>query len=76
MGRCNLTGKEQIDVHVQEMYQTQKIVNPSRSLLDNCASPGLFISEFQLPSGLLIVHPGLGTAILCMVGHSNGAPGA
>lgn len=44
--------------------------------LDNCASPGLFISEFQLPSGLLIVHPGLGTAILCMVGHSNGAPGA
>lgn len=65
---CILPGKESIAV----------LGNPFASMarFPVRASPGLFIGELQFSSGLLIVHPGLGTTILCMVGHGYGAPGA
>ena len=51
-------------------------ISQSLPLVSDCASPGLFIGEFQLPSGLFVVHSRLGSAILRMERHSNGAPGA
>lgn len=76
----SLFKKSKIDWCSTEVYPwncvAPKVFLLLLSIVADCSSPGLFIGEFQLPSGLLVVYPSLGTTILCMVWHSNSAPGA